>query len=185
MSKTSSALGYAAPDRVEKWVGRYGPELRRHLGRMTNDADDAEDILQQVWISAVEKPPDDGPGSNVRAWLYRVATNAALDSLARKRFRRCALQSVDFGATAGDLESPDAHFLRLDEKARTRVREECAKLPTKQREAVWLRWAEGLDYPTIAKRLDSSTESARANVHHGMRKLRETLLDIWEEEVER
>jgi DNA-directed RNA polymerase specialized sigma24 family protein len=65
------------------------------------------------------------------------------------------------------------------------VREQCAKLPTKQREAVWLRWAEGLDYPAIAQRLDSSTESARANVHHGMKKLRESLLDIWEEEVER
>jgi RNA polymerase sigma-70 factor (ECF subfamily) len=170
---------------VEEWVGRYGPELRRHLGRMTNNADDAEDILQQVWISAVEKPPDDGPGSNVRAWLYRVATNAALDSLARKRFCRRALQGVDPGATAGDLQPPDAGFAGLDEETRARVREQCAKLPTKQREAVWLRWAEGLDYPTIAQRLDSSTESARANVHHGMKKLRESLLDIWEEEVER
>ncbi len=185
MSKASSALGYAPPDRVEKWVGRYGPELRRHLGRMTNNADDAEDILQQVWISAVEKPPDDGPGSNVRAWLYRVATNAALDSLARKRFRRQALQGVDPGATASNLEPPDAGFSGLDEETRARVREQCAKLPTKQREAVWLRWAEGLDYPTIAQRLGSSTESARANVHHGMKKLRESLLDIWEEEVER
>lgn len=185
MSKTSSALGYAASGRVEEWVGRYGPELRRHLGRMTNRAEDAEDILQQVWISAVEKPPDDGPGSNVRAWLYRVATNAALDSLARKRFRRCALQGVDPGATSGDLEPPDAQFSGLDEEARARVREQTAKLPTKQREAVWLRWAEGLEYSTIAERLGSSTESARANVHHGMKKLRESLLDIWEEEVER
>lgn len=185
MSNAPTASGIAAQDRVEAWVGRYGPELRRHLGRMTSNAEDAEDILQQVWISAVEKPPDDGPGSNVRAWLYRVATNAALDSLARKRFRRCALQAVDVGATSGDQEPPDARFLRLDEKARARVREQCAKLPTKQREAVWLRWAEGLDYPTIAERLGSSTESARANVHHGMKKLRESLLDIWEEEVER
>lgn len=185
MSGTSSATGYAAQDRVEEWVGRYGPELRRHLGRMTSNADDAEDILQQVWISAVEKPPVDGPGSNVRAWLYRVATNAALDSLARKRFCRRALQGIDPDATAGDLEPPDAGFLGLDEEMRARVREQCAKLPTKQREAVWLRWAEGLDYPAIAQRLDSSTESARANVHHGMKKLRESLLDIWEEEVER
>ncbi len=170
---------------MEEWVGRYGPELRRHLGRMTNNADDAEDILQQVWLSAVQKPPDDGPGSNVRAWLYRVATNAALDSLARKRFCRRALQGIDPDATAGDLQPPDAGFLGLDEETRARVREQCAKLPTKQREAVWLRWAEGLDYPAIAQRLDSSTESARANVHHGMKKLRESLLDIWEEEVER
>ncbi|MCK5439495.1 MAG: sigma-70 family RNA polymerase sigma factor, partial [Gemmatimonadetes bacterium] len=111
--------------------------------------------------------------------------NAALDSLARKRFCRRALQGIDPGTTAGDLDPLDARFVGLDERARARVREQCAKLPAKQREAVWLRWAEGLDYPTIAQRLGSSTESARANVHHGMKKLRNSLLDIWEEGDER
>jgi RNA polymerase sigma-70 factor (ECF subfamily) len=49
---------------------------------------DADDLLQEVWVRAMRKPPDPGPGSNVRAWLYRVATNVALDRLATDS-RRC------------------------------------------------------------------------------------------------
>jgi DNA-directed RNA polymerase specialized sigma24 family protein len=65
------------PSRLEEWIARHGAELCRHVGRMLGDADEAEDVLQQVWLAAAERPPQDGPASNPRAWLYRVATNAA------------------------------------------------------------------------------------------------------------
>ena len=84
MSEVSSARAHP----VEGWMTCFGPELKAHLGRMLATGEDAEDVLQQVWITAYRKPPDDGPGSNVRAWLYRVATNAALDALAKDRRRR-------------------------------------------------------------------------------------------------
>ena len=69
----------------------------------------------------------------------------------------------------------------LDEAPRARVREFCARLPRKQREAVWRRWAEGEDYPTIARELGTSVESARANVYHGLSRLRCELHDLWKE----
>ena len=67
----------APPQGVEGWIGRYGAELRVHLTRMLSSEADVEDLLQEVWVAAIRRPPDTGPGSNVRAWLYRVATNAA------------------------------------------------------------------------------------------------------------
>jgi DNA-directed RNA polymerase specialized sigma24 family protein len=57
-----------------------------------------------------------------------------------------------------------------------------ARLPLKQREAVWLRWVTGADYAEIARRLGCSEESARANVYNGMKKLRCELFDLWKKE---
>jgi DNA-directed RNA polymerase specialized sigma24 family protein len=63
------------------------------------------------------------------------------------------------------------------------VRERVAALPCRQRDAVWLRWIEGKDYPAIAARLGSTEEAARANVYQGMKKLRHQLAGVWSEEV--
>jgi RNA polymerase sigma-70 factor (ECF subfamily) len=171
-----------ASDPLAEWMERYGPDLRRHLTGMLGGEDDAEDVLQQVWVSAYRRPPETGAGSNVRAWLYRVATNAALDRLARDRRRRAALHGRRPELAADDPPPPDAGVLVLEERARRRIREHTAQLPRKQREAVWLRWVEGDDYTVIARKLGCTEESARANVYNGMKRLRKELFDLWKEE---
>ena len=69
-----------------------------------------------------------------------------------------------------------------DGALRARVRQEVARLPRMQREAVWLRWIEELDYDRIAERLGCSRETARANVYQGIKRLRERLAPLWNEE---
>lgn len=177
MSEVSSARAHP----VEGWMACFGPELKAHLGRMLPSGEDAEDVLQQVWITAYRKPPDDGPGSNVRAWLYRVATNAALDALAKERRRRRHLERMGPELAMAETSATDARLDKLDERVRTRVRQLWAGLPCKQREAVWRRWVEGEDYEFIAHELDMSVESARTNVYHGLGKLRSELHDLGEE----
>jgi len=167
---------------VEEWMANFGPELRAHLGRMLSSGEDAEDVLQQVWIAAYRKPPVDGPGSNVRAWLYRVATNAALDTLTRDRRRRRQLERMGPELAMAEASPPDAQLERMDERVRSQVRELWAGLPCKQREAVWRRWVEGEDYLSIARELETSIESARTNVYHGLTRLRTEFFDIWKEE---
>lgn len=171
-----------ALDPLSEWVERYGAELQRHLTGMLGTADDAEDVLQAVWITAHRRPPDTGPGSNVRAWLYRVATNAALDRMARDRRRRAALAGRRLELVPDEPPAPDAAAMTLDERTRARIREHIARLPRKQREAVWLRWVEGLDYTAIGERLDCSEESARANVYNGLKRLRKELFDLWKKD---
>ncbi|MGH7572728.1 MAG: RNA polymerase sigma factor, partial [Gemmatimonadota bacterium] len=109
--------GSAVAHPVEGWVERFGPELRVHLGRMLSSDEDAEDVLQQVWIAAYRRPPEDAPGSNVRAWLYRVATNAALDSLSRERHRRRKIGESGPDTGMGETSPPpDAALGKLDEE---------------------------------------------------------------------
>lgn len=164
---------------VESWVALYERELLRHLRRMRPH--DAEDLLQQVWLKAWERPPPD-PDGNVRAWLYRVATNAALDRIARDRTRQRVLAGAGGRLVADTAAGPDAWLAGLDEGGRRRVRTELARLPRKQREAVWLRWVEGADYDEIAERTDSTPAGARANVYQGLKRLRSELADLWRRE---
>jgi RNA polymerase sigma-70 factor (ECF subfamily) len=169
-------------ERLAGWVEAHGEELERHLLRMSLRAEDARDVLQEVWVTALESPPQEGPGSNPRAWLYRVATRRALDVLARDRRRRDLLAERPGRVTPEPEDAPDAWVARLDQETRRRVRASVAELPRRQREAVWLRWLEARDYETIAARLGGSPETARANVDQGLKRLRRQLCEVWQEE---
>ena len=166
---------------LEGWVARYGTELHAHVARFVG-ADEAEDVLQQVWITAHGRPPALGPSANVRGWLYRVATNAALDRLERERRRKRLLERGASRVQPEEGGEPEASAAAPDE-VRARVRAAVARLPRKQREAVWLRWADGLDYEQISERLGCSRESARANVYQGMKRLRHALAELLKEEA--
>jgi RNA polymerase sigma-70 factor (ECF subfamily) len=173
--------------RVADWVSTYGTELMAHVTRMLRNPDDAEDVLQQVWMKAYRKPPEDGPTQNVRGWLYRVATNVTLDRLALERRRRDLLEHRGHltGSPVDGRVDPDGmlgNWAQLSDVGRARVRKHLAGLPRKQREGVWFRWVEEADYATIADKLDCSIESARANVYHGLKRLRRELQDLWNEE---
>ncbi len=171
-----------ASDPIGEWMGRHGPELRRHLTGMLGGADDADDVLQHVWMAAFRRPPIDGAGSNVRAWLYRVATNAALSHLAKQSRRDTALNQQRFKLKPETGPAPDDRLQSMSEKGQARVRTHLTQLPRKQREAVWLRSVADADYAEIARRLNCSEESARANVHNGLKRLRNELLDFWRKE---
>jgi RNA polymerase sigma factor (sigma-70 family) len=165
---------------LEEWMAAHGSELSAHLSKFV-DRDEADDVLQQVWLAAHRNPPTGGASANVRAWLYRVATNAALDRLSRERRRQQLL--AERGHRLEAEPPPPADAEAVSEEARAQVRAAIAGLPRKQREAVWFRWADGLAYHEIAARLECSPESARANVYQGMKRLRRTLSELFEEEL--
>jgi len=168
---------------VDEWAALYGDELERHVTRMLGQEDEARDIVQELWVTALRVPPDLGEGSNIRAWLYRVATRRALDVISGRRRRHALLR-----ARGGELEPdspphPEDAFRGISEEAARLVRARVAALPSRQRDAVWLRWIEGRDYTTIAERLGGSEDAARANVYQGLKKLRLELAGIWNEEA--
>ncbi|WP_428274040.1 RNA polymerase sigma factor [Candidatus Palauibacter sp.] len=167
---------------MDDWSERYGGELERHVAAMLGNAEEARDIVQELWVTALRARPEAGDAVNVRAWLYRVATRRALDriSMRRRRSELLAARSGEVGP--GAPPAADAALNRLSEAAAARVRKGVAELPRRQRDAVWLRWIEELDYATIARRMGSSPEAARANVYQGMKKLRRDLAEVWREE---
>lgn len=173
----------AEPERrVKDWSERYGPELQRHVAGMLGNADEARDIVQDLWMTALRARPEAGDVVNIRAWLYQVATRRGLDHLATRRRRSELLAAHSDELEPGTLPAVDVALRGLSEAAAARVRQGVAALPRRQRDAVWLRWIEQLDYATIARRMGSSSEAARANVYQGMKKLRRDLVEVWREE---
>ena len=78
-------------------VEEHRSELQAHCYRMLGSLHDAEDALQETLLRAWRGLPDFGGRSSLRTWLYRIATNASLDAIARRPKR---VLPVDYGPMA-------------------------------------------------------------------------------------
>jgi RNA polymerase sigma factor (sigma-70 family) len=127
---------------------------------------EADDCLQETLLSALRAYPRLRPGSNVRAWLFTIARNKAMDThRSRKRQPVPVGAAVDETGHGGDEVRADGP----DEELWTAVRD----LPPKQRAAVVLRYVNDLSHREIAAVLDCSEAAARRSLHEGLAKLRE------------
>ena len=126
---------------------------------------EADDCFQETWIAALRAYPRLRSAENLRAWLFRIAQNKAID-LHRSRGRRpVPTEAVAEKAAAG----PVAPGLDGESELWAAVR----ALPPKQRTAVFCRAVLGMPYDELAGLLDSSEDAARRNVFEGLKKLRE------------
>ena len=137
---------------------RYERELFVYALRLSGDRDDADDLYQETFLAAFRAWPPPRGGSE-RAWLYRIATNKAIDR-SRKAKRLVRL---------GDLElaAPERDGVTTLDLARA-IRE----LPAGQRAAFVLRHVQGLAYADVATALGCTAEAARARVHAAAKKVR-------------
>src|SRR3954470_13534973 len=124
---------------------------------------EADDCLQETLIAALRAYPRLREGSNVRAWLFTIARNKALDEH-RSRVRRPVPVAVGLDS-AVEYEPGD----QADAELWGAVRE----LPPQQRAAVVLRFVNDLPHREIARVLDCSEAAARRSLHEGLGKLRE------------
>ena len=124
---------------------------------------DADDCFQETWISALRAYPNLRRGDNLRAWLFRIAQNKAIDAHRARNRRAVPVAAVP--------ERPTSSPSDTDPELWERVRE----LPPKQRTAVFCRSVLGMPYAELAVLLESSEDAARRNVHEGLKRLKEEL----------
>lgn len=170
--------------RFEDAIEQHHDEIYRYLWRLLAASGgaarhlEAADLTQETFERAYRAYGRLSPGSNVRAWLYRIATNCARTAL--RRARRETPLGDDLARTHADTAPGPAEQARAADE-RHRLRGCLMLLPAKQRAAVVLRYLEALSYVEVAHALGCSVESARANVSHGLRALRRTLAEEqWE-----
>src|SRR3954451_25060126 len=140
-------------------------EHRHSLARFlaaTVGPDDAEDCLQETLISALRAYPRLRGDSNVKAWLFTIARNKALDEHRARARRPVPVAETAGGSAVAVADAPD-------EGLWIAVRE----LPPKQRAAVVLRFVNDMPHGEIARVLDCSEPAARRSLHEGLAKLRE------------
>lgn len=143
----------------ESLVDAHAGELHRFLTAWVGPAD-AEDCLQETFMSALRAYPRLRNADHLRAWLYTIAQRKATD-LARRRSRR-PTQAL------GGVEPVAAPATEADDGLWAHV----GRLPVKQRTAVIQRFALDLAYAEIAARMGTSEEAARQNVRAGLMRLR-------------
>jgi RNA polymerase sigma-70 factor, ECF subfamily len=166
----------------EALCDRYSPLLRRHLLRMLRDADAAEDQLQEtllrVWTHAAQW---DGRGT-LRAWLFRVATNLALNYVRTIRRRRQQPLEIPPDPVEPDHETevpswmidtvslgPDAALERAERHAL--LRRLLAELPEEKREVLRLIHDDELEIGEVARTLGIPPGTVKSRLHYATQRL--------------
>jgi RNA polymerase sigma-70 factor (ECF subfamily) len=166
------------------------PLLRELYGaaiRMTRNRSDAEDLVQETYLRAYRSFDTFEEGTNLRAWLYRILTNAFIN-LYRKRQREPQTVSdeevpdwylYEKLAERGAESSAEARVLESlpDEDVRSAVN----SLPQQFRLAVLLADVEGFSYKEIAEILDVPMGTVMSRLHRGRRALEKRLWDVMRE----
>jgi RNA polymerase sigma-70 factor (ECF subfamily) len=155
--------------------------LYNYALRMTNNPADADDLLQETFLKAYRFWDKYEPGTNIRAWLFRIMKNSYIN---RYRKETKEPSTVDYAEVENFYssikdESADSNDLQeflygnlLDDDVATAV----ADLPEDFRTVVILCDIEGLSYEEIAEFVDIPLGTVRSRLHRGRRLLREKLL---------
>lgn len=165
-----------ASDAIALLLSKHGLEVARHLRRLVRDDDVAADLLQDTFLRAHGALSRLRPGSNERAWLYRIATNAALNHVRDRARETAALarhaQDVAVAAPAWLEADSDPGGAAATDPRHAAVWARVATLPERQRLALTLRVSGECDYAEIARRMGGTETAARANVHQALKRLR-------------
>jgi RNA polymerase sigma-70 factor (ECF subfamily) len=162
-ASTTPAAGY------EAFVREHERAILNYLWRMTGDEQGAYDLTQEVFLRAWQRFDQVRGYDNPRAWLFRVATNLALTTLARRRplTSEATLDAENEPA----VSDPSWRLVRRD-----LVRRTLQRLNPQRRAALCLREVYGLSYPEVAKALGVSVAAARMTLSRACEQFRELYL---------
>jgi RNA polymerase sigma-70 factor, ECF subfamily len=152
---------------VRRYQGRIYWVARRTMG----SHEDADDVVQDVFIRAYEGLKNFRAEANFYTWLYRITVNVALNAIRKKRIKDfVAYDDVLADSLPSDAETDGG--LRQQEY-QTLLEKAIQKLPAKQRMVFVLRYHEELPFEEIAGRLKKSVGGTKANYFHAVRKISE------------
>lgn len=158
----------------------YGGALR-----MTRNPADAEDLVQEAYMKAYQGFRSYKPGTNLKAWMYRILTNAYINNY-RKAQRRPAEYATDditdsqiaetASHTSAGLRSAEVEAMALlpDEEIRAALMD----LNEDYRMVVYYADVEGLPYKEIAEIMETPIGTVMSRLHRGRKQLREALKDV-------
>jgi RNA polymerase sigma-70 factor (ECF subfamily) len=127
--------------------------------RIVGDADDAEDVVQDVFIRLAQRPDSFDGRSSCSTWLHRVMVNSSINWL-RARRRRNRLEHAPQPPASPEAQAMGSEMQRHFEQALEEVNEQ-------QRQVLWLREVRGFSYPEIAALLRIPEGTVKSALHRG------------------
>jgi RNA polymerase sigma-70 factor (ECF subfamily) len=176
------------PQSFELLLQRYRTPLVNFLYRMVRSREQAEDLAQEVFLRVYRAREDYEPSAKFTTWLFRIATNLALNSLRDHRYQKLEISmDAPILADAEDGEErmmevadehPDIEQHLLEEARKKMIRHAIDKLPEKQRAAVLLHKYQELDYSEISKILRCSESALKSLLFRAYETLRVELAPL-------
>ncbi len=164
-----------APD-TPAFFEAYFDRVYRYLQSMVHESAEAEDLTQETFLRAYKERDSLRESGALVAWLYRIATHAALDRL-RQRARRAPKES---DADVNEIELPDRDAVSLQQgieqgEMSACVQQYLADLPDNYRSVILLHDMEELTGSQIAELLDLPLATVKMRLHRARQKLQATL----------
>lgn len=159
-------------------VEKYRGPVIHFLYRMVHEPALAEELAQEVFLRVYRARKSYRPRAKFTTWLFRIATNVALNALRDGRQRRARETSLESGegtiAALAERADPGANVEQtlLEAERRAQIRWAVEALPEKQRLAVLLHKYEELDYDEIAEILDCSESALKSLLFRAYETLR-------------
>lgn len=153
-------------------IKKYQEKLYWHVRRMVVDHDDANDVLQNVFIKVWNGLGNFREDSQLYTWLYRIATNEALSFLEQqKRKGTVSLEEEASGLSNKVIADSGFDGNRLEWKLQLAIQQ----LPEKQRIVFNLRYFDEMPYQEMSRILDTSEGALKASYHHAAKKIEDFL----------
>jgi RNA polymerase sigma-70 factor (ECF subfamily) len=160
----------------------YMDQLFAAALRMTRNGADAEDLVQETYAKAFAAQDKFTLGTNLKAWLYRIQTNAFINTYRKKqrepkRSDADTIEDWQLSASAEHTSSglTSAEDAALDQLGDVDIKQALADLPDDFRMAVYLSDVEGFAYKEIAEIMDTPVGTVMSRLHRGRKLLRENL----------
>jgi RNA polymerase sigma factor (sigma-70 family) len=155
-------------------IKKYQEKLYWHIRRMVLDHEDANDVLQNVFIKVWNGLENFREDAQLYTWLYRIATNECLTFLDQQK-KKSAISFDDVEGTLSNKLHADKHFdaSKLEWKLQLAIQ----KLPEKQRLVFNLRYYDEMPYEEMSKVLETSEGALKASYHHAVKKIEEFILN--------
>ncbi|MCD6067085.1 MAG: polymerase subunit sigma [Bacteroidetes bacterium] len=155
-------------------VNKYKRRLYWHIRKIVVDHDDTDDALQVTFIKAWKGLDNFKQESQLFTWLYRIATNEALNTLRQKnKLNSTSIHPIEYQLSKS-LESD--HFFKGDE-IEMKLQQAILTLPEKQRIVFNMRYYDETPYEQMSQILDTSVGALKASYHHAAKKVEDFLVN--------
>ena len=155
-------------------VKKYQEKLYWHVRRMVVEHEDANDVLQNVFIRVWNGLENFREDSQLYTWLYRIATNESLTFLEQQKKKS--------SVSLSDVESGLENKVKADKffdanKLEWKLQVAIQQLPEKQRVVFNLRYYDEMPYEEMSRVLETSEGALKASYHHAVKKIEDYILN--------
>jgi RNA polymerase sigma-70 factor (ECF subfamily) len=167
-------------DAFRTLVERHSRAVYRLAHRMTGNASDAEDVVQETFLKAYKQLGRFESRANFSTWLHRIAVNCSIDLIRSRPHREAGHDSADLEAMGGEESGEESRQhtperLMLSTEVQDRINTAMSTLSRRERAAFVLRHFEGNSIEDISRSLGLKTNATKHSIFRAVRKMRAAL----------